>query len=116
MELSDASVSEFLRQLTYKASWAGIEVFKADRFFPSSKTCSSCGQVKKDLTLNDRVFECDSCGFKLDRDLNAAINLKNLALSSRVAVCGEDVSPSRDASLLKATSVKQKPNRKSRDS
>jgi putative transposase len=49
----------------------------ADRFFPSSKTCSNCGEVKKILTLKDRIFECDACGFVIDRDVNAAINLNN---------------------------------------
>ena len=53
----------------------GIELVKADRWFPSSKTCSGCGYIKKDLKLKDRVFLCPACGFKLDRDKNAAINL-----------------------------------------
>ena len=48
----------------------------ADRFFPSSKMCSNCGSIKEDLKLSDRVFKCD-CGFEIDRDLNASINLKN---------------------------------------
>ena len=86
--LSDASMSEFLRQIRYKAEWAGVEVIEADRFFPSSKTCSCCGQVKKDLSLRERVYECE-CGLKINRDLNAAINLRDMALSSRVSACGE---------------------------
>jgi len=52
----------------------------ADRFYPSSKTCSNCGELKKNLTLEDRIYECDSCGFEIDRDLNAAINLNNYAV------------------------------------
>ena len=47
-----------------------------DRFYPSSKTCSNCGKVKKDLKLSDRIYKCD-CGLTIDRDLNASINLKN---------------------------------------
>ena len=110
--LSDASLSEFLRQLVYKAEWAGVEIVEADRFFPSSKTCSDCGNVKSDLSLSDRTYSCDECGLSLDRDLNAAINLKSLAGSSPVTACGEDVRPLRDVSLSVATSTKQEPNTK----
>ena len=67
---------EFKRQIQYKCNKYGIEFVEADRWFPSSKTCSCCGEIKEDLKLKDRVFVC-SCGFKLDRDLNAAINLAN---------------------------------------
>jgi len=112
--LSDTSLSEFLRQLTYKAEWAGVEVIEADRFYPSSKTCSGCGEVKSDLSLSDRTYECSECGLKLDRDLNAAINLKQLAASSAVSACGEDVRPPGELAHLMATSMKQEPNRRSR--
>jgi len=65
-----------LRQfIEYKAILRNCIVVIADRFFPSSKTCSNCGEVKKSLTLEDRIYECDSCGLTIDRDLNAAINL-----------------------------------------
>jgi len=84
--LSDASLSEFHRQIEYKAKWTGARLVKADRFFPSSKTCSECGLVREHLTLSERVFKCE-CGFEADRDLNAAINLRNLAVSSTVAAC-----------------------------
>lgn len=67
---------EFHRQLEYKANNKGIELVIANRFFPSSKTCSNCGTINKDLKLSDRVFNCD-CGFSIDRDLNASINLAN---------------------------------------
>lgn len=67
---------EFRRQLEYKCKRKGIELILADRFFPSSKTCSSCGAINKNLKLSDRVFNCD-CGFSVDRDLNASINLSN---------------------------------------
>ena len=65
---------EFKRQLEYKCKYRGIELIVADRFYPSSKTCSSCGNIKKDLKLSDRVYKC-SCGLNIDRDLNASINL-----------------------------------------
>lgn len=71
----DASMSEFHRQLEYKAPRYGSRVHHVDRFYPSSKTCSSCGEVKATLHLGDRVYECASCGLVLDRDVNAAINI-----------------------------------------
>jgi putative transposase len=71
----DAAWGELSRQVTYKQAWRGGQVVLADRWFPSSKTCSSCGILRKDLALKDRVFECRGCGHKLDRDLNAAVNL-----------------------------------------
>ena len=67
---------EFKRQLEYKCKFRGIQLVVADRFYPSSKTCSQCGEIKKDLKLKDRVYKC-SCGLSIDRDLNASINLKN---------------------------------------
>lgn len=68
---------EFKRQIQYKAEMYGIKVIEAERFYASSKTCSHCGNVKKDLKLSDRMYICPVCGAKLDRDLNAAINLAN---------------------------------------
>ena len=66
---------EFRRQIEYKAAWNNILVIVADRFFPSSKLCSSCGVVKKDLKLSDRIYKCE-CGNVIDRDYQAALNLK----------------------------------------
>jgi putative transposase len=73
--VSDASFGEFRRQLEYKTAWYGTELVVADRWFPSSKTCSSCGSIDPDLKLADRVYACTGCGLVVDRDLNAAINL-----------------------------------------
>jgi putative transposase len=73
--VSDAAFGEFRRQLAYKAAWYGTELVVADRWFPSSKTCSGCGSIHADLTLSDRVYECGACGLVLDRDVNAAVNL-----------------------------------------
>lgn len=78
--ISDASFSELRRQIEYKAGWSGIDVVIADRFYPSSKTCSNCGSVKNDLSLDDRIYKCENCGFEIDRDLNAAINLSHLVV------------------------------------
>ncbi len=73
--VSDAAFGEFRRQIEYKAAWYGTELVIADRWFPSSKTCSGCGRIDPDLTLADRTYACTGCGLVLDRDLNAAINL-----------------------------------------
>jgi putative transposase len=70
---------EFIRQIEYKAEFNGIKVIKAGRFYPSSKKCSSCGSIKKDLKLKDRTYNCSNCNLKIDRDINAALNLENLA-------------------------------------
>ena len=67
---------EFRRQIEYKADRAGITVIIADRYYPSSKTCVVCGNVKKDLKLSERIYHCEKCGNETDRDLQAAINLK----------------------------------------
>ena len=66
---------EFRRQIEYKAKWNNIPVILADRFFPSSKLCSCCGEIKKDLRLSDRIYKCD-CGNIIDRDYQASLNLK----------------------------------------
>ena len=66
---------EFRRQIEYKSAWNNIPVIIADRFFPSSKLCSCCGSIKKDLKLSDRIYKCD-CGNVIDRDFQAALNLK----------------------------------------
>lgn len=66
---------EFRRQIEYKAKWNNITVIIADRFFPSSKLCSCCGNIKKDLKLSDRIYKCE-CGNVIDRDFQASLNLK----------------------------------------
>ena len=66
---------EFRRQIEYKSAWNNIPVIIADRFFPSSKLCSCCGSIKKDLKLSDRIYKCE-CGNVIDRDFQAALNLK----------------------------------------
>ena len=73
--LSDSALSGFLTLLKYKADRRGIPITEADQFFASSKTCSRCGEKKKDLTLSDRTYHCSECGLDIDRDFNAAINL-----------------------------------------
>lgn len=84
--IADCGFYEFRRQLEYKSDWYGSILHIVDRFFPSSKTCSNCGELKKDLKLKDRTFNCNHCGFRADRDLNASLNLYNYnsAVSSTV--------------------------------
>ena len=70
--ISDASWSEFRRQLEYKADWYGRTVIAVDRWYPSSKTCSACGHLAATMPLNVREWTCTSCGVRHDRDVNAA--------------------------------------------
>jgi putative transposase len=73
--ISDASWGRFVSMLTYKAEWNDKQIVKINRFFPSSKTCNCCGHINQNLTLNIREWTCPSCNKKLDRDLNASINI-----------------------------------------
>ncbi|MCC5666248.1 transposase [Nostoc sp. CHAB 5784] len=76
--IADMSFFQFRRQLTYKCELYGSKLVVADRWFPSSKTCSNCGTKKETLSLSERVFSCEHCGFVMDRDLNAAVNLSKV--------------------------------------
>lgn len=80
--IQEQSFYSFKEILLYKAKWNNIQVIEVPMFYPSSKTCSCCGSIKSDLKLSDRVFVCPDCGNKMDRDLNASINLKNYGLST----------------------------------
>ena len=82
--ISHASFGRLRAWVTYKAQWYGSKVMLVDRFYPSSKTCSDCGAVKTKLPLSERSYNCNDCGLVIDRDLNAAINIRNVAQS-----CGE---------------------------
>jgi IS605 OrfB family transposase len=93
--ISDTGMAELRRQLAYKATWYGATLVVADRFFPSSKTCSGCGWVKAKLTLAERTFCCEACGLQMDRDLNAARNLARLVQS--VARSGWETQTARGA-------------------
>ena len=73
--IQEQSFYEIRRQLTYKCEWNNIELVIANRFYPSSKTCSECGYIKPKLSLSERTYKCECCGLEIDRDLNAAINL-----------------------------------------
>lgn len=75
--ISEQCFYEFIKQMKYKCEINGIEFLQVDRFYPSSKICSCCGSIKKDLKLKDRIYKCDYCGLEIDRDKNASINLAN---------------------------------------
>lgn len=91
--ISDASWSELIRQLSYKAEWYGRQLVKVDRWLPSSKVCSACGHQLERLPLSVRSWQCPSCGTSHDRDHNAARNI--LAAGLAVQACGASVRPSR---------------------
>lgn len=78
--ISDASFSMFRYLLEYKCNWYGKKLVVIGRFYPSSKTCSNCGWKKDNLTLSDRVFICENCGLTIDRDANAALNIKRVGV------------------------------------
>ncbi|WP_316521232.1 IS607 family element RNA-guided endonuclease TnpB [Kitasatospora brasiliensis] len=95
----DASPGELRRQLTYKTSWYGSSLAVADRWLPSSKTCSACGTVKPTLPLAEREYHCTNCGLTIDRDLNAAINIARHAVplvEGDVKARRSPVSPARE--------------------
>ncbi|WP_235817375.1 transposase [Fusobacterium massiliense] len=73
--ISDVSWSEFIRQLEYKANWYGRKIVKVPTFYPSSKTCSGCGNIKETLKLSERIYHCECCRLEIDRDYNASINI-----------------------------------------
>jgi putative transposase len=73
---------EFYRQIEYKCHWHNIELVIADRYYPSSKMCSCCGNIKNDLKLSDRIYHCSECGLTIDRDFQASVNLMNYGLTA----------------------------------
>ena len=116
--LADAALAEIRRMLGYKSRWYGSHLVQANRFYPSSKTCTACGRRKPNLTLADRIFACDGCGMRIDRDLGAAINLARLGVppqlgehspagSGPVAGCGAthetEPAPAGDAAGYEAS-------------
>lgn len=80
--ISDSAWGTLIRMLEYKAGWYGRKVVKIDTFYPSSKTCSGCGNIKEELKLSERTYKCESCGLEIDRDLNASINIRNAGIKT----------------------------------
>jgi putative transposase len=108
--IADMGFYELRRQLEYKVAWRGGQVVVVDRWYPSSKTCSCCGYRVENLTLDVRQWTCPGCGASHDRDLNAATNLMNMAVSSTASACGgEGAGPVRECET-KPAPVKQESN------
>ncbi|MFC8370098.1 RNA-guided endonuclease InsQ/TnpB family protein [Streptomyces sp. NPDC057238] len=109
--ISDAAWADFRGMLEYKAQWYGREVIAVDRWFPSSRLCSTCGTLRGKMPLHVRTWTCDSCGTTHDRDVNAAKNL--LAAGLAVSVCGAGVRPQRSTpggqSAMKQKSLQREP-------
>lgn len=98
--ISDVAFGELSRQIEYKSEYNGVTVKKADRFYPSSKTCSVCGNVKHDLTLKDRTYRCDKCGAVVDRDYNASLNLLSLLSNNKIGSSSPEFTPADLTALL----------------
>jgi putative transposase len=94
--ISDAAWSDLRAMLEYKCGWYGRDLIVIDRWYPSSKTCSACGHVAASLPLRVREWNCESCGTRHDRDINAARNI--LAAGLAVSACGAGVRPQRESS------------------
>jgi putative transposase len=119
--ITDQGWAEFHRQLAYKTAWHGSRLLVAPRFYPSSKTCSSCGLLKRTLPPDMRMFSCEGCGLMIDRDLNAARNLARLAGAAAGLVaassagtqnaCGEGSAGWAATGLVELSSVKQERTR-----
>jgi len=93
--IADTGFAEIRRQLAYKTTWNGGRLLVADRWYPSSKTCSGCGTVKTKLALSEREYTCEACGLVIDRDRNAALNLA--ALATEYDTAGSDPVAGRGA-------------------
>ncbi len=107
--ISDVGLGEFRRQLTYKAEWRGSTVVIHSRFFPSSKKCSSCSNVKETLSLSERIYRCE-CGLTIDRDLNAAMNLNPVPKALREITPAEMTALRRSVHPVFVTSIAETGN------
>jgi len=102
--INDVAMGELRRQIEYKAGLNGVNVTKADRFYPSSKTCNKCGAIKQDLTLKERIYDCPNCGLVIDRDYNASLNLLSL-IKNKIGTDGPEFTPADLNTLLSRFSV-----------
>ena len=105
--ITDMGFREFRRQLEYKAAWRGAALVVADRFFPSSRCCSACNTIQDEMPLSVRSWTCPVCHTTHDRDLNAAINLAQYAVSSTVSACGGEGSGGSRQTAVKPAPLKQ---------
>lgn len=104
--LSDVSFCEFNRMLEYKANYNNKQIYRVDIFYPSSKTCSVCGNIKADLKLSDRAYKCDECGVKIDRDYNASINLHKF-VNKQIGIVHPKFTPVDLTALLNDLAINQ---------
>jgi putative transposase len=102
--IADVGFYEFRRQMKYKGEWYGCKVILANPFYPSTKRCSRCGYILEEMNLSWREYRCPDCGLRIDRDLNAALNLEQLTTGSSPEryACGESVRPGFQAVLVEA--------------
>lgn len=98
--IADVSFYEIRRQIEYKAAYNGVRLTKADQWYASSKTCSRCGNVLPKLSLSQRTYRCECCGSVIDRDLNAALNLRSLICHNRVGIVCPEFTPADLTALL----------------
>ena len=99
--IADVSFHEIRRQkIEYKAAYNGVKVTKADQWYASSKTCSQCGNVVQRLALSQRTYRCECCGAVIDRDLNAALNLRSLISHISVGTDYPELTPADLTALL----------------
>jgi putative transposase len=110
--IADMGFYELRRQLDYKATWRGGQVVLVDRWYPSSKLCSCCGYRLEELGLDVRHWTCPGCGASNERDVNAAINLRNVAVSSTASACGGEGSGPVRERTVKPAPAKQESNGK----
>lgn len=98
--VSDVAFGELCRQIEYKSVLSETKVTRAGRFYPSSKTCSACGNIKQDLKLSDRTYRCDKCGAMIDRDYNASLNLLSLIAEKQIGADYPESTPEDLTALL----------------
>jgi putative transposase len=112
--IADAGWGELIRMLEYKTKWYGSQLLRADKYYPSTKRCSECGEVKAEISLEEREYVCEECGAVIDRDENAARNLEELCTASSAGIyaCGDtsDGGTQRNQGSTSHVSLKQEAN------
>ena len=111
--IADSGWSEFRGMLEYKTAWHGSRLIVASRMYPSTRTCSACGQMKAETPLAERVFRCGACGLQIDRDWNAARNLASLVAggsSETLNACGTEASGWENGLVKLAVTKQESPS------
>ena len=105
--IQELSLNRFKTMLIYKAEWYGREVIEVGKWFPSSKLCNCCGYKKNDLTLKDRTWKCPECGIIHDRDINAAINIKNEGYKIKIGLSSPELTHQESKTLVTRGMMKE---------